>query len=529
MKYNMMWRAPVSIGVLVFLVTCVGIWVPSAWSDEAATLTSTGRTWRELWAELGTIDAVHGLYYAVVKLITAVAGHSILTIRLVSAAAVAVTAALLVVLGRTLGGARLGFASGLAFALVPRVVWAAGEGRMYGFVMLVAVGSTLLLLTAARRTGGPARRAWAVYGLVAALGVLLNLWLVLLVVAHGAALLLVARSSARGTTPGVVRVAPRALVAWAVAAGAVGLATVPYAVVLMSQAQQVAWIESVSARTVRFFVVDGWFRSAIDFTPAGIVTLAVVPVAWTLIGIAVAATIRHRIRIRSPRPAPARPDRTGAAPVEPVLLVLPLAFLPSLLLITATAAGIRTYAPQYASMSAPFVAVLLAAGVLALGRRWLRVLAGALLVATAVPNLVALRLPATKADGYWAPTAATVAEQRHPGDTEGVWFGSLDDAHWANSHLVSIAYPRAFDGMRDLGTVTDAARDGHLWESNGVPARLLPERTADLDRVWFLGNERGDAEGRQVAATLEDLGFERADRTVVGAGVVDRWERITGQ
>jgi mannosyltransferase len=515
----------VIIGSLVTAVACIGITVPSAWSDEAATLTSTGRSWPELWTELGTIDAVHGFYYALIRLITSVFGHSLLTIRLVSAVVVGVTAALVVVLGRTLGGPRLGVASGFAFVLVPRVVWAAGEGRMYSFVMLAAVGSTLLLLAAARRTAAPARRAWALYGVVAALGVLLNLWLVLLVVAHGAALLLVARSAGRRSSLAAWRVAPRALAGWTVVAGAIGLGTVPWAVALMSQSRQVAWIEPVSARTVRFFVVDGWFRSAIDFSPEGVLTLAIVPVAWALIGIAVLSTIRSRVLDRRRAHGPS--VRAGSSLVDPVLFVLPLAFLPSLLLITATAAGIRSYAPHYASMSAPFVAVLLATGVLALGRKWLRVLAGALLVATAVPNLVALRLPATKADGYWAPTAATVAEQRHSDDAEGVWFGSLDDAPWANAHLVSIAYPQAFDGMRDLGTVTDAARDGHLWEANGEPAQLLPERTAGLDRVWFLGNERGDSEGRRVAATLSGLGFERTDRTVVGAGVVDRWERVT--
>ena len=56
-------RDALLVGAFGFLLTVAFSWVPSIWYDEAATITATTRSWPELWRMLGTVDAVHGLYY----------------------------------------------------------------------------------------------------------------------------------------------------------------------------------------------------------------------------------------------------------------------------------------------------------------------------------------------------------------------------------------------------------------------------------------------------------------------------------
>ncbi|MEG8035354.1 hypothetical protein QP157_08490 [Sphingomonas sp. LR61] len=76
------------------------------------------------------------------------------------------------------------------FLLLPRVAWAGTEGRPYATVTTFAALLTLVGLTAVRRTRvrHHATRWWVVYGVLAAVAVLFNVYLSLAVVAHGVVL-----------------------------------------------------------------------------------------------------------------------------------------------------------------------------------------------------------------------------------------------------------------------------------------------------------------------------------------------------
>src|SRR5690349_12244541 len=52
------------VGVVAAALGYVGAGIPSYWGDEAASVMSAQRSWSSLALELGRIDAVHGLYYA---------------------------------------------------------------------------------------------------------------------------------------------------------------------------------------------------------------------------------------------------------------------------------------------------------------------------------------------------------------------------------------------------------------------------------------------------------------------------------
>ncbi|MCU1513328.1 MAG: hypothetical protein JWO10_418, partial [Microbacteriaceae bacterium] len=145
--------APAIVGLFGFLISAAGSWIPSVWYDEAATITSASRSWTELWREIQHVDAVHAAYYSLMHVVFWVFGYSPLTLRLPSAVAVGVTAALIVVLVRRLADARTAVIAGILFCMLPRTTWMGGEGRSYAISALLAVVLTLAFV-AALRTGG---------------------------------------------------------------------------------------------------------------------------------------------------------------------------------------------------------------------------------------------------------------------------------------------------------------------------------------------------------------------------------------
>ncbi|MFF4388267.1 hypothetical protein ACFY0G_16015 [Streptomyces sp. NPDC001552] len=225
--------------VLVWLVPLLwtlglGLWglsrQDSVWRDEAATWQVAGRSAGEIWAMLGHVDAVHGLYYLLMHGLFEVFGASTATLRLPSVLAVSVTAACVALIGRRLAGFWSGLGGGLTLGLLPAVQFYLQEGRPYALVAAGAGLSTLLLVSLLERGAG--RRAWprwAAYGTTVLVCALLN-WLSLLVLpAHAATL-------------GWVRAGRRVWLRWAAyGAGAVAGA-LPLILFSRGQSDQVSWI-----------------------------------------------------------------------------------------------------------------------------------------------------------------------------------------------------------------------------------------------------------------------------------------------
>ena len=120
---------PVLVGLAATALSSIGLTVPSVWYDEAATVSAATRTIPELVGMLGNVDAVHGLYYLIMHAVFGAVGYSPLSLRIVSALAVGLTAALVVVLDRRWRPGSLGIVAGLVFCVLPRVAWAGVEGR----------------------------------------------------------------------------------------------------------------------------------------------------------------------------------------------------------------------------------------------------------------------------------------------------------------------------------------------------------------------------------------------------------------
>ena len=155
--------APLSVGVLAFATSLIGMTTASIWYDEAATITAATRSWPQLWAMAGTVDAVHAAYYVLMHLVFDVFGYSPLTLRLPSAIAVGLTAALLVLFARQFGRPRLGVVAAVVFMLLPRTTWMSTEGRSYAITALLALVLTMALI---RAVHAKSRRSWVVYGIL---------------------------------------------------------------------------------------------------------------------------------------------------------------------------------------------------------------------------------------------------------------------------------------------------------------------------------------------------------------------------
>ncbi|MBI0301068.1 glycosyltransferase family 39 protein, partial [Streptomyces sp. PRKS01-29] len=118
------------------------------WRDESATYQMARRTLPQLRDALGTVDAVHGLYYLLMHPVLALRPAEV-TMRLPSLLAAVATTALVAALGCRLARPRVGLWAGLLYATTPVVTHYAQEGRSYALVAAGAAWATYLLVSAA--------------------------------------------------------------------------------------------------------------------------------------------------------------------------------------------------------------------------------------------------------------------------------------------------------------------------------------------------------------------------------------------
>ncbi len=508
-------RTPeLTVGALGVLVAAAFAWVPSLWYDEAATVTSAQRTWPQLWAELHNVDAVHGLYYALMHGWFWLVGYTPFTLRFPSALAIGVAAGLVVALGRRLGGRRFGIAAGLVFLALPRVQWAGSEGRSYATITTFAVCLTLVGLTAVRRSrSGRSLHWWVAYALLAVVAITFNVYLALAVVAHGVTFLwtMLADRRARSADHGVRPLAPGgSLLRWAIVSVVVLVAVTPFVAAVASQSKQVAWLAPINDRTFAQVFATAWF--------GGVDVYAAVAWALMVLGVVTALVAAHRssATVRSLFRAQA------------VRVALPLVVVPTLALLVATAMGRHLYTPKYATLSLPFVALLIALGITVIRKRAL--LAGALVavLVLSVPTSVLVKLPRSKQDSTWSVAASIIASERSQqrDSDEGVVFGSVYGHPGTTADIIRQSYPNAFAGMTDLAVRKDGPAAGVLWDQNGDLSSTIPSRLGDIDTVWFVG---GTVKARNIqpetTQVLAEHGFTAVQHWKTGTVVLTEYKR----
>ncbi|WP_244321400.1 glycosyltransferase family 39 protein [Streptomyces melanosporofaciens] len=125
------------------------------WRDESATYQMARRTLPQIRDALGTVDAVHGLYYLLMHPLLALHPSEV-TMRLPSVLAAVAATALVAALGCRLARPRVGLWAGLLYATTPVVTHYAQEGRSYALVAAGAAWATYLLVGAAGLAVGAA-------------------------------------------------------------------------------------------------------------------------------------------------------------------------------------------------------------------------------------------------------------------------------------------------------------------------------------------------------------------------------------
>ncbi|WP_413813040.1 hypothetical protein [Streptomyces sp. OE57] len=126
------------------------------WRDESVTYQMARRTLPQIRDALGTVDAVHGLYYLLMHPVLALWPAEV-AMRLPSVLAAMAATALVAALGCRLARPRVGLWAGLLYATTPVVTHYAQEGRSYALVAASAAGATYLLVGAAWPAPGTSR------------------------------------------------------------------------------------------------------------------------------------------------------------------------------------------------------------------------------------------------------------------------------------------------------------------------------------------------------------------------------------
>jgi mannosyltransferase len=487
------WTIAVAFGLVATVICAAGSWIPSLWGDEAATLLSARRPVSTLIPMLFHVDAVHGLYYLGMHGWIRLAGESPFALRLPSAAAIGFAVAAVTLLAGRRGGPKAAIVAGLVACVLPRMTYAGEEARSFAFTAAAAAWLTLLLvwLVDGRGRTAPAsvrRSCWAVYAAGMALTSYLFLYTVSLVLAH-LGILLISRAS-RPT-----------LRAWLIATGCVIVALAPLGLLAYFERSQIGYLanQPFDASTLPW---QPWFGN-------GWVAIA----AWALILLAIGAWVRARWRRNSRPEAPLPIDATlvGAA-----WLILPTG---AMLLVNLV---FPMYTGRYSTFAAPAAALLIAEGLLVLGRLVSRRTAvpaiaatgaGALLfIAVSTPAYLDQRGPYSKNDSDWSEVSSAMASVAQPGDAV-VFDESTKPSQ--RPRLAMRTYPDGFAAVSDPTLRTPYTHNigwaDRVWT---VPQAAELGRFDGVKRVWLVENDLDGDLHSYGLADLEALGFEKTGRSV---------------
>jgi mannosyltransferase len=456
-------RAALITGASGFVLAFAFCWVPSLWFDEAATVSATGRSWGELAAMLQHVDLVHAAYYSLIKLWFGLVGYSPLTLRLPSAIAVGVASALVVVLVRMLAAPRVAVISGILFALLPRVTWAATEGRSYALTTAVATALVIVFLQATRHDSA---RWWVLYCGSGILASVVFLYLVLLVLALAI--------SARRLRP-------------TVATAVVAVAVLPFALLASRQSAQVHWLGPLDLSTLHDVFVAQWFYFDDPFAVF----------AWLLILVGAIVLFRRRGRL---------------AGIALCWLAVPTAGLILASLID------PIYDARYLTFCAPAVAIVMAFGVDALGTDRQRAFTIAVCAALLAPIYVSDRTVRAKQNSNWPAVAALIDSEKREGDA--IIWGQLVTHRVATSRVIEYGYPYAFSGLTDVTLKKPATVTDRLWESTFDLQDVL-YRLAGAKHAWYVTTGTTTS----VTAELGALGYEVESRWNYGDQAVVEYAR----
>lgn len=494
------WTIAAVFGLVATIICAAGSWIPSLWGDEATTLMSARRPVTTLLPMLFHVDAVHGLYYLGMHGWIRLAGESPFALRLPSAVAIGFAVAAVTLLAGRRGGPKAAVVAGIVACVLPRMTYAGEEARSFAFTAAAAAWLTVLLLWLVDGGGRTApaavrRSCWAVYAAGLAITSYLFLYTASIAIAH-LAILLISRAS-------------RPLLrSWAIATGSALVALAPLVLLAYFERSQIGYLgnQPIDPTTLLWMP---WFGN-------GWVAL----VAWACIALAVGSAAHARWGAAG-RAATAALPRTAPVPVPAALVGACWLILPTgaLLLINL---AFPLYTARYSTFAAPAAALLIAEGLLVLGRIVSRrdgiptVAATGVgllaVVAICTPAYLSQRGPYSKNDSDWAEVSAAMGAAALPGDAV-VFDESTKPSQ--RPRLAMHTYPRGFRAVGDPTLRTPYDRNIG-WADRVYSVQTAAElgRFDGVRRVWLIESDVDGSLDRYGLAELEALGFEETGRSI---------------
>lgn len=454
---------PLVVGILAAAISLGGAARPSFWYDEAATISASySRSLGQLWHMLGNVDAVHGLYYVLMHGWFHIVPPTEFWSRAPSGLAVGAAAAGVVVLGRQLSSRTVAVASGVLCGILPRTTWAGVEARPYALSMMAAVWLTVLLVVGTRRNSA---WSWLSYGIVLAMSVVLDAYLVLLVPAHL-------------TFVGAFHRARNVVVRFVIASAAAVCALAPFLATVAGQSHQISWVRTIGHRTIEDVVVQQYFERSPPFA----VLSALVVVAAIVLWLSKSARL-------------ARGDRQ--------LLTIAVAWLviPTALIVMWSALVHPIYTPRYLAFTGPAMALILAVCTASVaGKPWVATALVGLFAVAAVPNYVrAQRNPYAKYGMDYSQVADLITAKAAPGDcllvNDTVTFMP------APMRPLMAARPDAYRKLVDLTLWQRATDRNDVFDTNLIP-EVVAKPLSHCGVVWIITQADGSVPAHEQGAAL---------------------------
>ena len=426
---------PLVVGVLGATVSLAGAGRPSFWYDEAATISASySRSLGQLWQMLSNVDAVHGLYYLIMHGWFQIFPPTEFWSRAPSGLAVGGAAAGVVVLGKQFSSRTLAVTSGALCAILPRTTWAGIEARPYALSMMAAVWLTVLLVHAARRDNA---WVWPSYGIVLAMSILLDVYLLLLLLAHLTFICVFHRKRT-------------VLVRFAITSVLAGCAVTPFVVAAMGQAHQISWITLIGRRTIEDVTVQQYFERSPPFALLSALVVAAAIVLWLCTS-----------------------AQLGEAHRQLLTIAVAWLVIPTALIVIWSALIHPIYTPRYLCFTAPALALVLGVCVAALAvKPWIAAALVSLFALAAAPNyLLVQRSPYAKYGMDYSQMADLITAKAAPGDcllvNDTVTFMP------APMRPLMAARPDAYRKLIDLSLWQRATDLNDVFDTN-----LIPEASA---------------------------------------------------
>ena len=395
---------------------------------------------------LSNVDAVQGLYYALMHGWFQIFPPTEFWSRAPSGLAVGGAAAGVVVLGRQLSSRTVSLASGVFCAILPRTTWAGIEARPYALSMMAAVWLTVLLVAAARRN---TTWSWLSYGIALAISIVLDAYLVLLVLAHL-------------TFVFVFRRTRKVLIRFAITSGAAVCALAPFLATVAGQSHQISWVPTIGHRTIEDVVVQQYFERSTPFAALSALVVAAAIVLW----LSRSARLAHG-------------DRQ--------LLTIAVAWLviPTALIVIWSALVHPIYTPRYLAFTAPAMALILGVCTAAVAvKRWAAAALVSLFAVAAAPNYVlAQRNPYAKYGMDYSQVADLITGKAAPGDcllvNDTVTFMP------APMRPLMAARPDAYRKLIDLTLWQRATDRNDVFDTNLIP-EVVATPLSQCRVVWII-------------------------------------------